>query len=206
VPEVIPMFPLGTVLVPGMAIPLHIFEPRYRQLVQDCLAGTPVFGVALIERGSEVGGGDVRVGAGTLARITEAAMVEDGRWYLVAIGTTRVRVLRWLEDDPYPRAEVEEWADPEDDRDLDAAAVEGLVAVLRRVLALRSELGEAAAPATIDLPSEGVLATWQAAAAAGFGPFDVQRILTTDGARARHDVLLELLIDAEIVLRARLET
>ena len=57
---VLPMFPLGTVLLPGAVLPLHVFEPRYRQLVQDCLAGEPEFGVVLIERGSEVGGGDQR--------------------------------------------------------------------------------------------------------------------------------------------------
>ena len=49
-----PMFPLGTVLLPGMALPLHLFEPRYRQLIQDVLDGDGTFGVCLIERGSEV--------------------------------------------------------------------------------------------------------------------------------------------------------
>ena len=60
---VLPMFPLGTVLLPGGVLPLHVFEPRYRQLVIDCLAddtGEPEFGVTMIERGSEVGGGDQR--------------------------------------------------------------------------------------------------------------------------------------------------
>ncbi|MDP9419021.1 MAG: LON peptidase substrate-binding domain-containing protein, partial [Actinomycetota bacterium] len=56
----IPMFPLGTVLFPGVYLPLHVFEPRYQDLVRVCLEGTPEFGVALIERGHEVGGGDVR--------------------------------------------------------------------------------------------------------------------------------------------------
>ncbi|MEN3314917.1 MAG: uncharacterized protein V7605_1151, partial [Acidimicrobiaceae bacterium] len=54
------MFPLGTVLFPGLALPLHVFEPRYQSLVQACLDGDGHFGIVLIERGSEVGGGDVR--------------------------------------------------------------------------------------------------------------------------------------------------
>ena len=57
------MFPLGTVLFPTLILPLHVFEPRYRALVENCLAAPqPEFGVVLIERGSEVGGDDVRFG------------------------------------------------------------------------------------------------------------------------------------------------
>ena len=68
------MFPLGTVLFPYATLPLHVFEPRYRVLVHDCLASdAPEFGVVLIERGSEVGGGDVRFRTGTVARLVEAA-------------------------------------------------------------------------------------------------------------------------------------
>ena len=66
------MFPLGGVLLPGAVLPLHVFEPRYRQLVVDCLAdddGDPEFGVTLIERGSEVGGGDQRTDVGVVARM-----------------------------------------------------------------------------------------------------------------------------------------
>ncbi len=76
------MFPLGTVLLPGMPLSLHVFEPRYRQMVDDCRAGDGTFGVVLIERGSEVGGGDVRTDVGTLTRIVEARELPDGRWLL----------------------------------------------------------------------------------------------------------------------------
>ena len=69
--------------VPARALPLHVFEPRYRALVEDCLAGEPEFGVVLIERGSEVGGGDTRFDVGTVARIVEAAEFPDGRYALV---------------------------------------------------------------------------------------------------------------------------
>ena len=63
------MFPLGSVLLPGVVMPLHIFEPRYRALARRCLEGDRRFGVVLIERGSEVGGGDVRCGVGTRAEV-----------------------------------------------------------------------------------------------------------------------------------------
>src|SRR5439155_458702 len=63
----LPMFPLGTVLFPFVVLPLHVFEPRYRALTRDCLAGSGEFGVVLIERGLEVGGGDERFPVGTVA-------------------------------------------------------------------------------------------------------------------------------------------
>src|SRR5438445_9063509 len=107
----LPMFPLQTVLFPGVAMPLHVFEPRYRALTRHCLDGDGRFGVVLIERGSEVGGGDVRVSVGTRALIVESAELPDGRWVLMVVGVERVEVSRWLPDDPYPQAEVSVLAD-----------------------------------------------------------------------------------------------
>ena len=78
-PRVLPMFPLGSVVLPGVAIPLHVFEPRYRALVMTCLTEDRLFGSVLIERGSEVGGGDVRANTGTLVRLLEAEETPDGR-------------------------------------------------------------------------------------------------------------------------------
>src|SRR5215207_2079835 len=109
------MFPLGSVLLPSVFLPLHLFEPRYRQLIRDCMAGSQEFGVVLIERGSEVGGGDVRADVGTVARVLEARELDDGRWAVGAVGTRRIRVVEWLDDDPYPRAEVEDWDDETDE-------------------------------------------------------------------------------------------
>src|SRR3954453_12623991 len=107
----LPMFPLGTVLFPSLFLPLHVFEPRYRELTRRCLEADREFGVALIERGSEVGGDDVRTAVGTVARILEATELDDGRWVLGTVGIRRIRVVRWLEDDPFPRAEAEDWED-----------------------------------------------------------------------------------------------
>ena len=101
------MFPLGTVLLPFAHLPLHIFEPRYRALVKDVLAGEGEFGVVLIERGHEVGGGDVRFRVGTVARIVQSAELPDGRWLVDAVGTERFRIAEWLPEDPYPQALVE---------------------------------------------------------------------------------------------------
>lgn len=198
------MFPLGSVLLPSTYLPLHVFEPRYRSLVQDCLAGDREFGVVLIERGSEVGGGDQRTDVGTVARILDAVEMPDGRWGIGAVGVRRIRVLAWLPDDPYPRAEVVPWEDPQPA----AGYVETLartVARLRRVLARAAEMGDAAAPATQVLDEDPVLAGYQAAALSGCGPADLQRLLVQPTPEARLDLLERLLAEAEADLTRRLE-
>jgi Lon protease-like protein len=201
--HVLPMFPLGTVLFPSVFLPLHVFEPRYRELTRRCLEGDREFGVVLIERGSEVGGDDVRTTAGTVARIVEAAELEDGRWVLGTIGVRKIRVTRWLPDDPFPLAEVEEWEDEAAGDGIDAR-YETVVAALRRVLALKAELGDPAVDATVELTDDPMLGSFQAAAVAPLGPSDQQDLLTADGPDARLDRLLTLLEEEEGFLRTRL--
>lgn len=204
-PHELAMFPLGSVLFPSLVLPLHVFEPRYRAMVQH-LQGDgvePEFGVVLIERGSEVGGHDVRTGVGTLARIVEAHELADGRWALGTFGVRRVRVVEWLPDDPWPRALVDHLDDPP--AEADAGERWALVeARLRRVLGLAAELGEASVPVTVELSPDPGLASFQAAAVAPIGPADQHRVLSTVGVGARVDLLASLLDDAAELLDARL--
>ena len=198
------MFPLGSVLFPSIFLPLHIFEPRYRSLARHCLDGDREFGVVLIERGSEVGGDDVRTSVGTVARIIEAAELDDGRWLLGTVGTRRIRVREWLPDDPYPRAEVEDWDDI--DRGIDLAdAYAGVVGRLRRVLALKAELAEPAVDATIELADDPSLGSFQVAAVAPLGPADQQKVLLADGPDDRLRLLDTLLTEESDYLAARLQ-
>jgi Lon protease-like protein len=196
------MFPLGSVLLPGMPLPLHVFEPRYQALVHDCLAGTAEFGVVLIERGSEVGGGDVRTDVGTVARIVEAARFDDGRWAIGAVGVRRVRVERWLEDDPYPRAEVADWPDDEEGAPT-ADEVAEVAARFRRVLALAAELGVPVPPATVELADEPTIAVLQMCGASPLGPADRQSLLQAPGPSSRLGLLSELLVDQAELLDAQ---
>ena len=196
------MFPLGTVLFPHAFLPLHVFEPRYRALTRECLAGGREFGVVLIERGSEVGGGDVRLSVGTCARIVEAAELSDGRWLLMVVGVERVGVERWLPDDPYPQAQVTVLPDVPAGADApqQRATVER---VLRQALALKAELGEPAAAATLELDPDPAVAAYQAAALAPLGPLDSQRVLEQDGADDRLALLASALTDEVRVLAQR---
>ncbi len=172
--ELLGMFPLQTVLFPHAAIRLHVFEERYQALMADCLRGDGAFGVVLISRGSEVGGGDQRVDVGTLAHIEQSAELGGGRLLVEAVGTDRVRVDRWLRDDPYPRAEVEsvaESGDPEvtlADAKLAVVRLRSLLSELRDVPALSHDLS---------LDGDPVEVGWLLCSLAPLGPFDRQALL-----------------------------
>ena len=197
----LPMFPLGTVLFPFVHLPLHVFEPRYRALVKDCLRNRNEFGVVLIERGHEVGGGDERFGVGTVAHIEESAELPDGRWVLNTVGTRRVRISTWLPDDPYPLALA---ADLPDDGLVDEALLDAAEWAVRRALTLKAELDEPAPPASIKVDDEPLVASWQLAAVAPLSAFDQQRLLEQDDAGARLSLLAELATEAADVLAYRL--
>jgi len=125
--EVIPLFPLGTVLVPGLLLPLHVFEPRYRQLVRDLQQREPrdrVFGVVAIREGHDVGERGVKAlnDVGTLAVVDEIHTYADGRYDLRTSGDTRFRVHALVDEGtPYHCAEVE-WLAEDDPADADTAA------------------------------------------------------------------------------------
>ena len=106
-----PMFPLESVRLPGEDLPLRIFEPRYGALVRECLDGAREFGVVLIAAGREVGGEDARCDVGSMAHIVNCQDLGDGLYILECDMRERIRVTTWLEDDPYPRADVQPWPD-----------------------------------------------------------------------------------------------
>jgi Lon protease-like protein len=105
----LPLFPLNTVLCPGIALPLHIFEERYRAMVRHCLETTSPFGVVLIREGREVGAGVVSfTGIGTIAEIRDAGTYEDGRYDLLVVGTRRFEIRQVLSGKrPYLVADVD---------------------------------------------------------------------------------------------------
>ncbi|HET9874557.1 MAG TPA: LON peptidase substrate-binding domain-containing protein [Mycobacterium sp.] len=108
----LPMFPLEWVLLPGEELSLRIFELRYTVLVGDLMrSGDPRFGVVLIARGREVGGGEQRCDVGAMATITECSDLGSGRYMLRCLTGERIRVCEWLPDHPYPRATVTTWPD-----------------------------------------------------------------------------------------------
>jgi Lon protease-like protein len=159
----------------------------------------------LIERGFEVGGGDQRFGMGTVARIIDAAQTPDGRYLLATVGTERFRVKRWLDDDPYPLAEIDVLSDPKrvaPDADARRGDVQQL---LGRVLAMSAELGDRVMPVDAAmLDPDPLRASYEAAARAPIGPLDAQRLLEIDDPGERFARLEALLQDTAEVLELRL--
>jgi Lon protease-like protein len=133
------MFPLEVALLPNQDLPLRIFEPRYVALVQHCVGNAEPFGVVLISRGREVGGGDARCDVGVLSRINECIDSGANRYSLDCRTGERIRVREWLPDDPYPRAAVQVWPDEPGDP-VTPAELRG---VEDKVIALFEQIAEA---------------------------------------------------------------
>lgn len=202
-----PMFPLGMVLLPGGVLPLHVFEPRYRRMIIDCLEadGHPEFGQALITHGSEAGGGDERAMVGTVAQMIQVEALDEERYALVTVGTRRIRVNAWLPDDPYPIADVDDWPDEAPDVEGLDLAVAATHARVRAALALAIELGDVA-PDLVEseISDDPLTATYHLASLAPIGPADRHRLLAASGPGPRLDILDEVLDDVEAMLKFRL--
>jgi len=194
------MFPLGTVLFPHALLPLHVFEPRYRELAEQALAGTGEFGVVLIERGSEVGGGDTRFDVGTVARIVEAGRLPDGRYVLTTVGTHRLRVEEWLGEEPYPQADVVLVEEPPPAPDAGAAR-DAVEARLRALAELLARANDRPPPDDLTLAPDPGRASFEGAAMAPIGPLDAQRLLEIDNPLTRLERLAHLLAEEVDVLR-----
>ena len=195
-PAACPMFPLQSALLPGDTLPLRIFEPRYSQLVQDCLAAPdPAFGVVMISRGWEVGGGDVRSDVGAMARIVHHAELGMGQYELIAAIGERIRVTQWLPDDPYPRAAVEAWPDepgPQVGPERIGGVIDRILALYRRVAEVRGlglpDDALAVAPDVADDPCRHIYAL---AARVPMGQADRYDVLAAPTLAARVDALTD---------------
>ncbi len=120
----IPLFPLNSVLFPQMVLPLVIFEPRYRLMINECLKNDVPFGVVLLQTGDEVQEGQAGAlpaparpcAVGTLARITEVTRLDDGRLMLSSVGTERFRLIEYHTEKSYMTGDIELWPDGASDR------------------------------------------------------------------------------------------
>ncbi len=162
----LPLFLLNTVLFPGMALPLRVFERRYRQLVADCIARDQPFGVALIREGVEVGDEEsTPYSVGCTARILNHTPSVDGKLLIAISGERRFRILEMRHEGPYPSATVEYPGD--EGGDVPPDLVERALAGYTRLGRLRA-ISEGAFRLEVRAPAQpGVLADRIAASAQG---------------------------------------
>ena len=196
------MFPLGSVLFPYTPLVLRVFEPRYLTMMGRLLdEEDPEFGVVLIERGREAGGGEERASIGTMARILQ---IEAGAadLYVVARGGERFTVNRWRADDPYPMGDVSTMAPLVWDDAL-ASLHREAERVVRRLASLASVLDEARWDPGTELSDDPVESAWQLAAIAPLGEYDRFRLLSSTSLGGLLRGIIDLCLEEEPVLIAR---
>ena len=201
--EPLPLFPLRTVLFPGLTLPLHLFEERYRLLLRDLLDRPEPrrFGVVAIELGDEVGTGAARrlAGVGCTAELRDVTALPDGRFDIVTVGGSRFRYSSVHQSPPYLRAEAEFLPDgPGADPEPHAERVTGLLRLYRHRLAATGV--EVAEP--IEPPADPVRLSYLVAATVVLDLTEKQRLLEAEDATARLRLESELLARENRLLEA----
>jgi uncharacterized protein len=191
------MFPLGSVLLPAMPLQLRVFEERYLLMLSELVASKDArFGVVLIERGWEVGGGDHRFGVGTVADILQV-VAEDGVVGLAAQGSSRFEIVEWLDDAPHPRAEVRVLPDLAWDDALEPLRVE-TEQLVRRTMAEASEFAETGWSPDVQLADDPMDRCWQLAGVAPLGDLDRLTLLRATSTEELLTRTAELTRDARV--------
>ena len=204
-----PLFPLGTVLFPGLVLPLHIFEERYRQLVRDLLDGQEPqeFGVIAIRKGRETGVDGVSAlhEIGCTARLRQVTEHDDGRFELVTVGTQRFRLLGLDHSRPYLRGAIEPLTEETGDEATAALAVQAVQRTFREYLDALATRG-AARINVPDLPDEPVLLSYLVAASMIVDLSDRQVLLAEPDAAGRLAAERTLLARETRILRTLTST
>ena len=199
------MFPLNTVLFPGAKLQLHVFEPRYKQMIAECLDEGEAFGVCLIREGNEAGDPDVDPHEiGTTAEIASVMPLPFGRYYVSAVGKKRFRIGAIVSREPYLLCDVE-YID--DDATSGSDEIETLVDRLRRSFDEYVHLLAACSghDFTLELPEELVEASYVIGNALQVADLIKQRLLETTDTEQRLRVELEFLRRLLPQLRSRVE-
>jgi uncharacterized protein len=186
--ETLPLFPLGTVLYPGLLLPLHVFEDRYRQLVADLLAGPEPrrFGVIAIREGRETGADGIRAlyDIGCTAALRQVTELDDGRYDLVTVGTQRFLLTGVDSARPYLQGEVDLLAETTGDETGAAMAARSVQDAFRSYAGALAERGvtQVSVP---DLPDDPILLSYLVAASMIIDLPDKQALLAEPDALHR---------------------
>ncbi|GAB4538606.1 MAG: LON peptidase substrate-binding domain-containing protein [Anaerolineae bacterium] len=185
--ELLPLFPLNAVLFPSMVLPLHIFEDRYKLMVNNCLAQDRPFGVVLIYAGSEVGGPAIPHPVGTVARIARWEWLPDGRMNILTVGERRFRIVDFAKPElPYLEGLVEYWDDEPDERADLSALVDRVRHTFIDYLTLIMSLADQALPINqLQLPDDVTMLSYHIASNLQIEMSERQELLEEPSAVAR---------------------
>ena len=187
--------------MPAMPLSLRIFEERYLKLTGDLiLEENPEFGVVLIARGPEVGGGEKRLEIGTIASVNDIGTL-DQFYGIESIGTQRFRVNAWLPDDPYPIADIDFLPDLIWNDSLTLAR-ENLELKVRNLLAFASEFGDLQYGPDTELSEDPMDSCWQLAGILPVGPLDQVDLLKSQSAEELISKTYEVVVTLEETLKS----
>lgn len=186
----LPMFPLGMVVFPYQSAALCVFEDRYKALLAD-VAQSLRFGTCLIERGSEVGGGDVRTAVGTMVRISLQQRLAGDQVLLRIEGESCFAIDAWLEDNPYPQAVTRERCC--DDVGIDADLLALAQTSVRAVRTLQSEVEPDTVSATdCAMADDPWVRAWQLCSMTPMATLDQFKVLSLSDPNERLRLLVEI--------------
>jgi Lon protease-like protein len=187
--------------MPAMPLSLRIFEERYLKLTGDLiLEENPEFGVVLIARGPEVGGGEKRLEIGSVASVTDIGTL-DQFYGIESVGGQRFRVNAWLPDDPYPMADIDFLPDLIWNDTLTLAR-ENLELKVRNLLALASEFGDLQYGPDTELSEDPMDSCWQLAGILPVGPLDQVDLLKSQSAEELISKTYEVVVTLEETLKS----
>lgn len=205
-PEELPLFPLNTVLFPGMPLPLHIFEYRYREMIDFCSENEKEFGVVLIKEGTEVGEPATPFEIGTMARIVGIDRLEDGRMNIVTVGTRRFRLVNLSPDKKsYIVGDIEPLQDEDANAETNTAPLaEEVGGLLRRYAALvQAALEQELMP--LELPGNPEALSYLAGGTLRIRNRERQRLLELPSTASRLELEKEILVREAATLQEFIE-
>lgn len=191
-PKRLRLFPLNAVLFPGAVLNLHVFEPRYKQMISECLDEGVGFGVVLIREGQEAGDPSVEPHQiGSVAEIIEVTQLPFGRFYISTIGRERFRITEILSREPYLTVEIEEIAEAESDEDALEPLTDEVRGAFLEYLELVVEFS--GQEANVDLPPDPQSTSYIVGDALQVADTMKQRLLELDSTKQRLTVELSFL-------------
>jgi uncharacterized protein len=184
------MFPLGMVIFPHQTVGLCVFEPRYHRMLAD-VEVEQRFGTCLIERGSDTGGNDERTSVGTIIEILGSHRLTNGQTLIVVEGLECFEVGSWLEDDPYPRAQVGQRCC--DDVAIEPALLKSTESSVRALRALQSEIfADQCLQRDCAMDSDPVVRSWQLCALTPMSVLDQFKVLSLSNPNDRLRLVAEI--------------
>jgi Lon protease-like protein len=201
----IPLFPLpNLVLFPRVAVPLHIFEDRYKLMVNRCIDQADVFGLVLLQEGAEEESEETILRVGVTARVVQVERFDDGRMNILCAGEARFRIRNFTGREPYWTGIVEFLEDEAEDDDRLAPARDSVAGLYRQAMELMSRLKDAEAP-EVELPDSPLNLSYMVSYVLDLPAARKQELLEFSSTEARLDALVSDLEEVLEQLKAQID-